>query len=368
MSVKFDRDSAESYPTDEFLNIPNGWQGRRPMRILIVKLSSLGDVVHTLPAVTDAARAMPGLRADWAVEPGFAAIPARHPAVDRVISLPLRRLRRQPLHRRNWQDVLQGHRALRAQPYDLIIDAQGLYKSALISTFGHGARAGLSRDSAREPLAALGYHRRIEVDPDLHAIERVRRLFADALGYARPTGPPDYGLAQDLQGDRRQLVFLHGTTWPSKHYPDPAWAELIALAEADGFRVALPWGNAEEKARAEALTRWSKRSEVLPALSLAALMDVLAAAGGMITVDSGLGHLACALGRPVIGVYGATDSRLTGLQGSRGINLQAQRTCSPCRERICRQLTGPDTVPPCYTTLPPEAIWSRLKAQMTWRD
>ncbi|HXF07172.1 MAG TPA: lipopolysaccharide heptosyltransferase I [Candidatus Acidoferrales bacterium] len=338
------------------------------MRILIVKLSSLGDVVHTLPAVTDAARAIPGLRADWAVEPGFAAIPARHPAVDRVIPLPLRRLRRQPLHRRNWQELLQGHRALRAQPYDLIIDAQGLYKSALISTVGHGDRAGLSRRSAREPLAALGYHHRIEVDPDLHAIERVRRLFAAALGYARPIDPPDYGLRQDPLGDPKQLVFLHGTTWPSKHYPDPAWAEVIALAEADGYRVALPWGNAEEKARAAALAHAGKRSEVLPALSLAALMDVIAAAGGLITVDSGLGHLACALGRPVIGIYGATDSRLTGLQGSRGVNLQAQWPCSPCRQRTCRQLAAPNALPPCYTTLPPELIWSRFKAQMTGSD
>lgn len=337
------------------------------MRILIVKLSSLGDVVHTLPAVTDAARAMPGLRADWAVEPGFAAIPARHPAVDRVIALPLRRLRRQPLHRRNWWDVLQGHRALRAQPYDLIIDAQGLYKSALISGIGRGARAGFTRGSAREPMAALGYHRRIDVDSDLHAIERVRRLFADALGYARPTIPPDYGLAQNLRGDRRRLVFLHGTTWPSKHYPEPAWAELIALAEADGYRVALPWGNADEKARAEALIRWSKRSEVLPALSLAALMDVLAASGGMITVDSGLGHLACALGRPVVGIYGATDSRLTGLQGSRGLNLQAHWSCSPCRQRVCQHLTGTGAgTPACYSTIPPHTIWSRFKAQMSW--
>lgn len=335
------------------------------MRILIVKLSSLGDVVHTLPALTDAAKAIPGLRADWAVEPGFAAIPARHPAVDRVIPLPLRRLRGQPLHRRNWRDALQGRRALRAQRYGLIIDAQGLYKSALISGVGSGPRAGFSRDSAREPLVALSYHHRIEVAPAMHAIERVRQLFADALGYARPTGPADYGLDQDPQGDRRRLVFLHGTTWASKHYPDPAWAALIALAEADGYRVALPWGNADEKARAEALAHGSRRSEVLPAMSLAALMDVLAAAGGLITVDSGLGHLACALGRPVVGIYGATDSRLTGLQGSRGVNLQAQSLCSPCRQRLCRHLTGPGAgTPACYTTLPPEAIWSRFKAQM----
>lgn len=334
------------------------------MRILIVKLSSLGDVVHALPAVTDALRAIPGLRADWVVEPGFAAIPARHPAVDRVIAFPLRRLRQQPLHRRHWHEVLQGQRALRAQPYDLIIDAQGLYKSAFISNLGRGARAGFSRESAREPLVALGYHHRIDVAPEMHAIERLRRLFADALGYPRPTGPPDFGLAQDSQGDCRQLVFLHGTTWPSKHYPDSAWAELIALAEADGYRVALPWGNAEEKARAEVLAKGSKRSEVLPALSLAALMDVLAAAGGLVTVDSGLGHLACALRRPVIGLYGATDSRLTGLRGSRALNLQAQWPCSPCRTRVCRHPTMRGSgVPPCYSMLPPAAVWSRFKAQ-----
>ena len=339
------------------------------MRLLIVKLSSLGDVVHTLPALTDAARALPGLRADWAVESGFSAIPARHPAVDRVIPISLRKLRTDPLTRRSWLDLWNSHRALRAQSYDLILDAQGLYKSAIVSSLCRGPTAGLSRMSAREPLASLAYRHCIEVPRPLHAVERVRRLFAGALGYSYPFMPPDYGLQRHGQGDARRLIFLHGTTWQSKHYPTESWKILIALAEKHGYRVALPWGNDAEKARAEILAQAGTRSEVLPASTLDGLMEILSLAAGVISVDSGLGHLACALGRPVVGLYGATDSSRTGLYGGMGQNLQANLPCSPCLKSECPQLAkdDPSPTPICYQRLEPTTVWSQLQRQMARR-
>lgn len=335
------------------------------MRLLIVKLSSMGDVVHALPALTDAARTLPGLRVDWLIEPGFAAIPARHPAVDRVIPVALRQWRKRPLDMETWTQMRASHAPLRARPYDLILDAQGLYKSALLARLGQGPVAGLSRSAAREPLASLAYQRRIDVPRPLHAVERLRRLFAEALGYPLPALPADYGLASGAQGEPQLLVFLHGTTWASKHYPESAWRALIGLAEAQGYRVALPWGNALEKARADRLAQASQRTHVLPTLALDDLMDVLAAAAGVVTVDSGLGHLACALGRPVVGLYGATDSARTGLNGGSSLNLRADLPCSPCLKRDCPRLPASGTDdPPCYDTIPPERVWSQLQVLM----
>jgi heptosyltransferase-1 len=335
------------------------------MRLLIVKLSSMGDVVHTLPALSDAARARPGLRVDWLVEPGFAAIPARHPAVDRVMPIALRQWRKRPWDRETWAQLRASHAALRARPYDLILDAQGLYKSALLARLGQGPVAGLSRSAAREPLASLAYRRSIDVPRPLHAVERLRRLFAEAVGYPLPTSPADYGLASRAQVDPRLLVFLHGTTWASKHYPESAWRALIDLAAAQDYRVALPWGNALEKARADRLAQASQRAHVLPALTLDGLMDVLSAAAGVITVDSGLGHLACALERPVIGIYGATDSARTGLNGGSSLNLRADLACSPCMKRDCPRLPAAGTDdPPCYATIHPERAGSQLQVLM----
>lgn len=335
------------------------------MRLLIVKLSSMGDVVHALPALSDAARALPGLRVDWLVESGFAAIPARHPAVDRVIPVALRQWRKRPLDRKTWAQMRACHATLRCRPYDLILDAQGLYKSALLARLGRGPVAGLSRSAAREPLASLTYQRRIDVPRPLHAVERLRRLFAAAVGYPLPTLPVNYGLATRAPVDPRLLVFLHGTTWASKHYPESDWQTLIELAVAQAYQVALPWGNRSEKARADRLAQVSQDAHVLPALTLDGLMDVLSAAAGVVTVDSGLGHLACALGRPVVGIYGATDSARTGLKGGSSLNLCADLSCSPCMKRDCPRLPAAGTDdPPCYATIHPERTWSQLQVLM----
>jgi heptosyltransferase-1 len=335
------------------------------LRLLIVKLSSMGDVVHALPALSDAAHALPDLQVDWLVESGFAAIPARHPAVSRVIPVALRQWRKHPLDRSVWAQMRAIHAALRAHPYDLILDAQGLYKSAFLARLGQGPVVGLAYAAAREPLASSAYHRRVDVPRSLHAVERLRRLFAEALGYDLPVLPADYGLPGGTHSDPQLLVFLHGTTWASKHYPVHAWQALIGLAEAQGYRVALPWGNTLEKARADQLAQASQRAHVLPALTLDGLMDVLSAAAGVITVDSGLGHLACALGRPVIGIYGATDSARTGLNGGSSINLRADLACSPCMKRDCHRLSAAGTDDsPCYATIHPERIWSQLQILM----
>ena len=167
------------------------------MRVLIVKTSSMGDVLHTLPALTDAQQAIPGIQFDWVVEEGFAQIPSWHSAVDRVIPVAIRRWRKAwfsaPIkaERKAFRD------AVRLQQYDAIIDAQGLVKSAaLVTRLARGVKHGMDWSTAREPLASLFYNRKHHIAKQQHAVERTRELFAKSLGYVKPQSQGDYAIAQ----------------------------------------------------------------------------------------------------------------------------------------------------------------------------
>ncbi len=333
------------------------------MRVLIVKTSSLGDVLHALPALTDAVRALPALRADWVVEDSYAEIPAWHPAVDRVIAVSLRHWRRSPGAFPSGARRLL--RELRQQRYDCVIDAQGLMKSAVLARLARGRRCGLARGSVREPLATAAYQQRIAIEVEKHAVDRLRTLFAACLAYPAPTASLDYGIARDRfpsnRGTNPYLVFLHGTTWDSKLWPESYWLELAELAGAQGYDVFVPWGNDVENERANRLCRSSKRATQLPALSLTELAGLLAHAAAAVAVDTGLGHLAAALATPCVSLYGATSPDRTGTLGDRQLHLRADFHCSPCMKRHC-VATDPATVrPPCYTTVPPALVWSTLQ-------
>lgn len=243
------------------------------MRVLLIKTSSLGDVIHTLPALTDAQRALPGIRFDWVVEEGFAEIPAWHPAVAQVIPVAIRRWRKHPLQTWRSGEFRRFKARLRETHYDLVIDAQGLLKSAWLTRYVKAPVAGLDRDSAREPLATRFYDRAYAVPREQHALERVRQLFAQALGYPLPVGTGDYGLERSRLASGSEepyLLFLHGTTWPSKHWPEANWRELAERMCAFGWAIRLPWGNAEEKARAERIASGLPQVAVLPKLKKSA--------------------------------------------------------------------------------------------------
>jgi heptosyltransferase-1 len=304
---------------------------------MLVKLSSMGDVIHTLPALTDAAAAHPGVRFDWVAEEAFAEIPAWHPAVDRVIPVALRRWRRHPLDRALLPEWRAVKRALGGLRYDAVIDAQGLLKSAFIARYARGPRYGPDWHSAREPLASVAYERPCAVPRNLHAVERVRGLFAQALGYAPPTSAQDYGLqrsrfadpylrSQDVRpqappsaGDtRKPLVFLHGSARAQKCWPEQCWTGLIRLAVAAGERVLLPWGSEEERLRAERLKASSGTDlvAVLPRMTLTALAHQFCASSAAVAVDTGLGHLCAALGVPSVSLYGPTQVQRVGTRGA----------------------------------------------------
>lgn len=291
------------------------------MHVLIVKTSSMGDVLHTLPALTDAMQAIPGIRFDWVVEENFAQIPGWHPAVDKVLPVAIRRWRKHWFGSQQREERVQFKRALQVRTYDRVIDAQGLIKSAaLVTRLAKGTKHGLDSRSAREPFASWWYDKRHEISKQQHAVERTRELFAKSLGYARPASTGDYAIAEhflsSLPADAHHyLVFLHATTRDNKHWPEARWRELIGLMQPEGVHIKLPWGAEHEHQRALRLAEGFEHVEVLPKLTLEEVARQLAGACAVVSVDTGLSHLTAALDRPNITLYGPTDPGLIGGYG-----------------------------------------------------
>ena len=344
------------------------------MQVLVDKLSSMGDILHTLPALSDAYQAYPNLKFDWLIEPAFAAIPRWHGAVKQVLPLPLRQWRKtgwcQAAYRGEIQSYLQ---ALRQRHYDLIIDAQGLLKSAMVACYAKGPTVGLNWRSAREPLASIFYRQSMVVSQNQHAITRVRSLFAQALAYPLPESLPNYGVQRENLGPLPQprapyVVFLHSTTWASKHWPEVYWVNLAQKVTGQGYQLYLPWGNALEKARAQRIAtqlnhKVANTAIVLEKLSLSDLAKVLIQAQAVVALDTGLGHLCAALGVPTLSLYGATNPKLTGTYGPNQQHLVVDFACAPCLAKDCalvHSATEPKIQPPCYTTLSPAKVWQVL--------
>lgn len=344
------------------------------MRVLLIKTSSMGDVIHTLPALTDARRAIPDIEFDWVVEEGFAEIPAWHPAVAQVIPVAIRRWRKHPLKTLRTGEWKGFKRRLASTRYDLVIDAQGLLKSALLTRYAQGPVVGLDRTSAREPLASRFYQRGIDVPWGQHAVERVRQLFAYALGYPLSPGLGDYGLDPGYfsggGAPRPYVLFLHGTTWASKHWPELYWRRLAELVTERGYDVRLPWGNPVEKARAERIADGLESVQVLPPMQLAGVARIIAGARACVAVDTGLGHLAAALDVPGISLFGPTNAGFTGAYGAAQIHLASDFPCAPCMQKRCVYTPTPADArafdlhreqPLCFTRLPPERVMTQLE-------
>lgn len=336
------------------------------MRVLLVKMSSLGDIVHTLPAVADAAAR--GVRFDWVVEESYQPLAALAAGVDEVLPVGLRRWRRSPVA--SWREIKGFHGRLRRRRYDLVLDAQGLIKSAAVGRWARGkVRVGYDSASARERPAALGYRRRVRVPPRGHAIDRVRRLFAAALDYELPSTPPAFDLAAAANGTSDSVVLAHGSAWRNKLWPEPFWIDIARRVVAAGMTPALPWLDGE-RARAERIAAAVPGARMWPPGRLAEAIARIGAARGLVGVDSGLGHLGAALGRPTVMVFGPTDAGRTGCHGPMAHNLSAPTSCSPCLSRRCRyrgqpaRWEGAKVQPPCLAAVPPTTVWQALTTLM----
>lgn len=300
-------------------------------KILIIKTSSLGDVVHMLPAITDACYQQENLIIDWVVEENFAEVPAWHPSIRNIIPVALRRWRKRLLSKATWQEISQFRQRLQQERYDAIIDSQGLLKSALIAMQAHGKRYGYDHHSIREPLASLSYHQSFSVAKQRHAITRNRLLMAHILGYSIESLPLDHGIAHStyplpaISLPPQYIVALHGTSRVDKEWPETHWEILIKTLAQQGISTLLPWGNAREQQRAERLAQVAPMSvQVLPRSRLRELAALLQQSLGVIGMDTGLMHIAAALDKPGLALYPVTQPALTGIQGN-SRNAQAPR-------------------------------------------
>ncbi|MFZ2737378.1 MAG: lipopolysaccharide heptosyltransferase I [Burkholderiaceae bacterium] len=297
------------------------------MKILIVKLSSLGDVVHTLPALQDIRRAFPRAQIDWVVESGFAPVVQRCSGVNRVIECDLRRWRKTPFSnstREAWRIFRQQ---LQSQYYDAVIDAQGLSKSAWVSWLSRmapgGQRFALANrtdGSSYEAPTRWVADQPITLRPRIHAVQRSRELCAQALGYALLSSP-SYGLLGKVDPaakSERTVVFVHGSSRTDKLWPEAHWVALGQRLQGEGYSVALPHGSEEERQRSEAIAGQLPGAVVWPRLGLAELTDVLAGSSGVIGVDSGLSHIATALDLPHVQIYNFETAWRTGPQSDSG--------------------------------------------------
>ena len=288
------------------------------VRILFVKTSSLGDVVHHCPAVSDAARAFPDAQIDWVLEESFAGIARMHASVRRVLPVALRRWRSSLWQPAAWREMRAFRELLAAERYDAIIDTQGLLKSALVTSFARGKRHGMDPASAREAIAARFYDEHHAVERAMHAVERNRILTGKALGFS-PSGAPVYGLkARSSPGE--YVVLLTMTSREDKLWPEPRWIEL---ARALGAPLVLPWGSEVERSRASRIAHGVGNATVPSSMTMEALAGLFAGARGVIGLDTGLTHLAAALGAPTIGIFCGSDPALTGLDAPNARNVGA---------------------------------------------
>ena len=287
-------------------------------RILFIKTSSLGDVVHNCPAVSDVARCMPGAAIDWVVEDSFAEVVALHAHVRRVIPVSIRRWRSGLLQPATWSAIADFRAALRGERYDAVIDSQGLVKSALVGALARGRKHGLDRESAREPFAARFYDVAHAVPQQQQAVARNRLLAAAALGYALPADC-DYGLRAageaPLRASAPYALLLTMTSRDDKLWAEERWRALGHWLHDKGLQCLLPWGSEEERRRCARIASAIPGAVVPPRLPLSQVARLARDARCVIGVDTGLAHLAAALGVPVAGLYCGSDPALTGLYG-----------------------------------------------------
>ena len=316
-------------------------------RILIVKTSSLGDVIHCLPVVNDIHQHFANIQIDaqidWVVEESFADIPRMHAGVNKVFTVAMRRWKKSLLSPKTWSEIAAFKKLIKQNQYDAVIDCQGLLKSALVTkqanTTIHGLKHGFDSSSIREPIASQFYEKKYAISYQQHAVTRNRALCAMSLGYANPTNAPDYGISisnntpresngsaslMDIGLQGSYIIALHGTSRDSKLWPVTNWVNLGKELAKQNLNLVLPWASDEELTRANQIAQQLTNATVLPKLSILQIVGMISHAKAAIGVDTGLSHLAAALNIPTVALYTDTNPALTGVMAGKfapAINL-----------------------------------------------
>lgn len=304
--------------------------------ILFIKTSSLGDVIHNMPAVSDARARLPQARIAWLVEEAYLPLVRLHPAVSDVIPVAARRWRKRMWSPANWGEVGEARRRIGAQRYDAVIDTQGLMRTGLMTRIAQGRRHGYDRYSVREPFAAMFYDVRHSVSRDLHAIERNRLLTGAALGY-EPSGLPDYGLDTLRTSAGQYAVLLHGTARREKEWAPENWIELGNLL--GDLELLLPWGNEREHARAAHLAANIPNARIADRMPLDEMARLIAGARFVVGVDTGLLHLAAAVKVPLVAIFAGSQPDLTRPIGQGLIEVVGADNAPPSVDAVVAAVT-----------------------------
>jgi heptosyltransferase-1 len=288
---------------------------KSPKSILLVKTSSLGDVIHNLPVATDLAAAFPGVALDWVAESAFAGIPGLHPAVREVLPVSLRKWRKHLFAKETRQEIAAFKAMLKSREYDYVLDTQGLIKSAWVAKQANGRRLGFDRASIREKWAARAYDEMFAVPKGMHAVLRNRALAAAAFGYM-PGEAIDYGLGQRKGPAGDSVVFLTASSREGKQMPASFWINLGRALAHLNLVALLPAGSPDERREAARIAEAVPYAQAIPPMSLPELANLLFNARFSVGVDPGLTQLSVAVGTPTLALFKASDPGLTGVLGS----------------------------------------------------
>lgn len=355
------------------------------MKLLIIKLSSIGDIIHTFPAIIEAKKHIKDLRIDWIIDQNFVDIAKllnnNNNLINEILPVSLRTLKK---HKNftNIKNLLLELVKLKSKQYDLIIDAQGLLKSALLTKYIRSIRsAGLDWSSAREPSASFLYTNTYKIEENLHAIDRIRKLFSLSLNYKINyiKDPKIYNSLNkqlfskpselSIKKIDKYIVFLHGTTWETKEWPIEYWDKLSKLINTKNINVAIIFANnnLKEQKFAEYLINNNDNVIALSKLNMEQIAGLIANSLVVIAVDTGFAHLSSALNVPIIGIYGATCSNRSGVLGEYSINLQSKYHCSPCFAKTCLEYKYKRSTikQPCLREITPEIIFEKIEKLLT---
>ena len=327
-------------------------------KVLIIKLSSMGDIIHTFPAIQDLISNIPNAEISWLVDKQFVDIPSLHPHVHNVISVPLREYKKKPISFFLSPEFKRLRTLAKQQKFDYIIDVQGLLKSALSSLFFRGHRYGYCQNAAKEKRASFLYNTKIFIDKDTHAIDKTRCLISQVFNYRINLDHIDYGLPITHKHDD-YFLFLPGTSRPNKMWPQQNWQELQKLITDEEHKILIPWSTQIEYEQAHFIANNSKFVTILPKLTLKDLSVTVAKAKGVFGVDTGLTHMAAAYQRPIISLYNQRTAKLAYVKTNKHILCVSPIDCNGCPKETCHVKKEPK--PSCMSKIDPKKVWHSMK-------
>ena len=291
------------------------------MKVLILKLTSMGDLMHALPALTDAKQNIKNISFDWVVDKAFSSVPSWHPAVDKIIKTDHRNWKKQLFSSESREALKLVKKEINATDYDFVVDMQNNLKSAFLSFLSDHRVTGMDASSSREYPAHWAYSNKVNINKSLHAIDRQKKLLASSLGYS-PASDINYGVSKikflepAMALPDNYVVLVQNASWPTKQWPVACWKYLVKHFDDCGVNVLLPSGNREELMRAKDIASVSKKATALEILPLNEVAYIIDNADYCICSDTGLAHLSAVVNTPSLTLYGPTDINLIGTKGN----------------------------------------------------